>query len=244
MANSSENQTDDGVVLRKPPVVIVYTHSTLLYWWPVWLTGFIMAGITYWEGYTQDLAGEPIQVHPASNLGVIFLFVLFMVIIITNLPIRGLASAMVVLSIAFIVVLLAYFQMWDAIFDWLGNLRIYLNLGAYFWFSTILFLVWGLAIFIVDRMTYWEFKPGQVTKVIVLGAGSKSYDTDNLVLEKFRDDLFRHWILGLGTGDMIVHPYGAQRESISLRNVMFVGSKIDAIQQLIATDPSTQAIER
>src|SRR5262249_57282810 len=30
--------------------LIVYGHSNLLYWWPVWLVSFILAGITYMEG--------------------------------------------------------------------------------------------------------------------------------------------------------------------------------------------------
>src|SRR3712207_8475364 len=55
--------------------------------------------------------------------------------------------------------------------------------------------------------------PGQVTHVFVLGAASKSYDTENMVLEKFRDDLFRHWILGFGSGDLHITTYGAERRS-------------------------------
>ena len=52
----------------------------------------------------------------------------------------------------------------------------------------------------------WEIRkrnvirPGQVTQEFVFGAGAKSYDTDNLVLEKYRDDLFRHFVRGSGFG--------------------------------------------
>src|SRR5436309_74864 len=39
-----------------PPVpadreVRVYSHSPMLYWWPVWATGFVMAFITYLDGH-------------------------------------------------------------------------------------------------------------------------------------------------------------------------------------------------
>jgi hypothetical protein len=58
-----------------------------------------------------------------------------------------------------------------------------------------------------------------------------------MVLEKYRDDLFRHWILGFGSGDLHIRPHGAQREEIEALNVLFIGSRISAIQDLIATQP-------
>jgi hypothetical protein len=27
--------------------IVVYSHSMLFYWWPVWMTGFIMALVSY-----------------------------------------------------------------------------------------------------------------------------------------------------------------------------------------------------
>src|SRR5262245_66178256 len=35
---------------RRIDYLIVYGHSNLLYWWPVWLVSFILAGVTYAEG--------------------------------------------------------------------------------------------------------------------------------------------------------------------------------------------------
>ena len=39
----------------KPGELVVYHHSTLYYWWPVWLLGFILAGITGFEGHRMAL---------------------------------------------------------------------------------------------------------------------------------------------------------------------------------------------
>jgi hypothetical protein len=30
--------------------VVVISHSPLFYWWPVWAVGFLMAGLSYWQG--------------------------------------------------------------------------------------------------------------------------------------------------------------------------------------------------
>lgn len=56
-------------------------------------------------------------------------------------------------------------------------------------------------------------------------------------LEKRRDDLFRHWLLGLGSGDLQVRTSGATHEQIDVRNVLFISSKVAVIQKFIAEVP-------
>src|SRR4051812_48390587 len=36
-------------VRAQPGEMVLISHSTMFYWWPVWLCGFIMAGITYFH---------------------------------------------------------------------------------------------------------------------------------------------------------------------------------------------------
>jgi hypothetical protein len=217
--------------------VRIYGHSALYYWWPVWAIGYLMALLTYLHGQPHEIGKTTELFHPSSSSGVIFFLTLFLVILITNVSVRGLASGMVILAIMLAVVLLAYFDLWDRILHWLGDLSIHLNLGAYFWFSTLLFLAWVLAVFVFDRLTYWNIKPGQITQEYVLGAGSLSYDTRGMLLEKHRNDLFRHWILGLGSGDLKINTTGATRDVIDISNVLFLGTKIEAIQRMIAIRP-------
>jgi hypothetical protein len=38
-------------VRGRSPKVVVISHSPLFYWWPVWAVGFLMAGLSYWNGY-------------------------------------------------------------------------------------------------------------------------------------------------------------------------------------------------
>lgn len=176
--------------------------------------------------------------HASSNLGVFFFLTLFLVVIITNVSVRGLVSGLVVMGIVLVSVLLAFFGWWDAIFAWFGDLKIHLNFGAYVWFSTLMLLVWAVSVFVVDRMSYWHIKPGQVTRVFVFGAGSKSYDTNGMMLEKHREDIFRHWFLGLGSGDIEIRTTGATKEQIDIPNVLLIGSKIEIMQRLIAEEPN------
>ena len=260
LAQQLAAQPDVRLDELQEPELIIYSHSSLFYWWPIWVIGYLMALVTYWEGVlhqvvrpepagqqaaaegpTKDihrnLDGDTVLIHRNSNLGVIFLLTLFLTILITNVTMRGQASVIVILCVVLTTELLAYFNLWDAVLNWFGGLKVYLNLGAYFWFSTLMFLVWLFTTFVFDRMSYWRIRPGQVTQEFVLGAAARSYDTENMVLEKFRDDFFRHWVLGFGSGDLHIKPYGADREQISIPNVLFIGSKVSTIQHMIAIKP-------
>lgn len=218
----------------------IYAHSSILYWWPVWAVGYVMAFLTYSHGNpARSEAAEQAQTwfHPSNNLGVVFLLVLFLVILITNFSVRGLASGMVIMGGLLLTVVLAYIGWWDEVFSWFGNLKIHLSLGAYFWFSTLMLVTWAVTVFGLDRLSYWEVTPGQLTHISLYGAGSQSYNTQGMGLEKHRDDLFRHWLLGFGSGDLKILTSGATRERIDLFNVLFIGSKVEIMQRLIAEVP-------
>jgi hypothetical protein len=221
-----------------PPALKLVGHSSLFYWWPAWVTGYVMALVTYLGGHAIEIKpGETELVHSSSGPGVVFFLILFLVILVTSVSVRGLASGMVILGAAFLTILLAYFRLWDPILLFLGGLRIHLNFAAYFWFSTLLFVAWALAFFVFDRMTYWEIKPGQITENFVFGSGSRTFDTEGMSVEKYRGDLFRHWLLGLGAGDIHIVTMGPQREHIDVPNVLFIGSKIRVIQEMVAVKP-------
>src|SRR5262249_28111955 len=156
------------------------------YWWPVWVTGFIMAALTYFNGTTWHPDGDPnvtATFHINKNLGVVFTFVFFLVILITNITLRGLASVVVLLAAAFTVLLFAYFDLWTPILDWLGLLAIYMNVGFYVFFSSLVFIVWAISTFIYDRLEYWCIVPGQVTHERWIGGSERSYDTRGMVFQ-------------------------------------------------------------
>ena len=51
--------------------------------------------------------------------------------------------------------------------------------------------------------------------------------------EKQRTDLFRHWILGLGAGDLIVRTSGAQGHQLDFPNVLFVSRRAHEINEMM-----------
>jgi len=217
----------------------IYSHSTFFYWWPVWLTGYIMALVTRIDGQLIPIGDSGIQVwmHRSKNLGVIFTLLFFLIILITNISLRGMASVVAILSFGLGVLLLAYFGLWEDVLNWMGMVSIYMNMGFYVFFSTLVLIVWAFSVFVYDRLAYWRVTPGQLTYDAVIGGAQKSFDTRGMVFEKRRQDLFRHWVLGLGSGDIEISTTGARRETVSIPNVLFVDSKVSAVQKMIAMSP-------
>lgn len=240
----------------------VYSHSNLFYWWPVWAVGFLMALITFIDGgrmvvvdrgatvqrnqegqdsitFTKDQA-VPVDAHnhPAlhmarsKGLGVSFCVVLLLIIVVSNVPLRGLWSVMIILFILMLFLIFALMDWWSWIVEKFSLLDIRINAGGYLFIATVLFLIWAVTVFIFDHRSYVSVTPGQVRVSQAIGSGETVYDTVGMTFQKHQNDLFRHWIIGMGSGDLILHRTGT-KEEIDLPNVLFVGSKIKEIEQLI-----------
>jgi hypothetical protein len=217
--------------------LLIYSHSNFFYWWPVWVTGYAMALITWLHAQPVQLGDTQVLIDTNKNLGVVFTLLFFMVVLITTITMRGLVSVVAILSFAFGVLFLAYMGWWGSVLDWMGQVRIYMNMGFYVFFSTMVFLVWVFSVFVYDRMSYWKVRPGQITHERVIGGAERSYDTRGMVFEKHREDLFRHWVIGMGSGDIQISTTGARKETVYVPNVLFVNSKIDAVQRMISVQP-------
>ena len=105
--------------------------------------------------------------------------------------------------------------------------------AGYLFLATVVLILWVVSVFIFDQRTYIVFSPGQIRVCEHIGASIRNFDTTGMTLEKQRDDLFRHWILGFFSGDLIVHTAGGERETIRLPNVLWIGWRLEEIQDLL-----------
>src|SRR5581483_10528616 len=170
------DQADAATVAAVPPPaalqeITIYSHSTLLYWWPAWAFGFT------------------------------YLSVLLLLIVFTNVRLRGIHSVVALLTVAFVAVVLAWFGWWDDIARLIPYLSVHMNTGFYLVFSTGLLVIWLMMFFVFDRLTYWRIRPGQMTEQHLIGGGAESYDTHGLRFQKHGSDFFRT-ALGIGAGDL------------------------------------------
>ena len=174
-----------------------------------------------------------IHMARSKNYGVIFCVTLLLVITITNIPLRGMWSLVVIITIIMLSVIFALAGWWDHIFNALELLDIRINAGGYLFIACGLFLIWLFTILIFDKQIYIEFEPGQFKVCTEIGGGEKAYDTIGMTLERQRSDLFRHMILGIGSGDLIVRTTGAQAHQFDLPNVLFISKKVKMIEDLL-----------
>lgn len=188
-----------------------------------------------WRQINSD--GQPVDpylhVSRSKSLGVIFCAVLLLVIVITNVPLRGLWSVIVIVFVLSLTIIFAVLGWWETIFDWASVLDVRITAGGYFLISTILFAFWLVVILFFDPQIYMVFTPGQLRVRLEIGDAETAYDTTGMTIQKQRSDLFRHWILGLGSGDLIVNTAGAQSHHFDMANVLFLGRKVREIEEML-----------
>jgi hypothetical protein len=185
-------------------------------------------------GKAESPPVEPyLHVATNKNYGVIWTMVLLLVIVITNVPLRGLWSVVVIVAVVLLTIIFALAGWWEHIFNALGRLHIFVNAGGYFFISLALFIAWLVTFVFFDRQIYMVFTPGQLKVCTQIGGGEMAYDTTGMTIQKQRSDLFRHWILGLGSGDLIVNTSGAHAHHFDLPNVLFIGKKVQEIEDML-----------
>src|SRR3954452_4005880 len=211
----------------RTPQVFVYGHSTLFYWWPAWAFGFFFALL-------ENVVLDPTDDQAASGIGLSYISVLLLLVIFTNVRLRGIYSVVTLLAVAFLIVSFAWLGWWDRIAKLLPYLQVRMNTGFYLVFSTALFVIWSIMFFVFDRLTYWRIRPGQMTIEHLIGGGAESFDANALRFQKMSSDLFRAGI-GLGTGDLEV--VGIGPEPLRMTNVPFAERKVRAIERLISVTP-------
>lgn len=196
-----------------------------------------MAGLTYLSGTRIETERLSEYVHPSPSLGITFVIILILVLVFTSFRFRGSASLGVAALIVILSLMFALFDWWDEIVKSFSYLSIHMNLGFYLFFSTLLAVLWFYVTFIHIRFGYFTVRPGQISRHQLIGEGETNYDTRGAVLEKYREDIFRHWILGLGSGDLKISTTGARSAELIIKDVLFVDRKIEQIRKLIAVQP-------
>jgi hypothetical protein len=177
-----------------------------------------------------------------TRYGVIYSVVLILLIVITNVPLRGMWSVTVIMVIIFLTIIFALADWWTPILDTLGRLHIHINAAGYMLISLTLFVIWLITLLLFDPQLYMVFTPGQLRVHQEIGGGETAYDTMGMVIMKQRNDLFRHWILGFGSGDLIVNTSGATAHHFDLPNVLFVGYKVRQIENMLREKPVVQSV--
>jgi hypothetical protein len=260
------------VVEDRPVEVVIISRSPLFYWWPVWLVGFLMAGLSYWQGNqvafvppgtvaergvavpghdgprdvliapagqtlpaaAADELREPrLRMTASNNPGIIWAMTLCLVVIITHLQLRGVWSMVAIILLVCVTVLLAVLGLWDPILRALRFIDIHMNAFGYLSISLFLFVIWLATVLVFDRLKYMIFTRGRLRVRKAIGEGEKVFDTRGMVVQRHRDDVFRHWLLGFGSADLTVFTSGANAQQFEMPNVFRIEHKLALINTML-----------
>lgn len=207
----------------------VYTHSPILYWWPIWALGFIFGFVSLFVGGEGTEAAARVQ-------GQTFVFVLVFVIFSTTVKLRGANSVILGLILLIGAILLATANLSGPIAAFIGGLDIRMS-PAFYWFVGItVFIMWAIMIFGFDKVKFYEIAPGQVRERVFWGTGDRAESGANARCRYLKDDFLRHRMLGLVvTGDIEITL--GDGEVWYLHNVLFAKQKARRINELIVTRP-------
>jgi hypothetical protein len=210
----------------------------VIFWWPVWLIGFVLAAASFFFGEQINVGGQTMWFHPSRNLGVIYVAVFGVIFFSTNFQLRSVVSLLVMLLIVVAVLVVALFGYWDELFSLEQHLSVHMDAGFYLFFSLVLFALWAGSILVADRFRYYEFRPGQLIVHNLLIDEARTFDARGMSLHKVQDNRFRHWLLGLGTGDLHIATTGAESVVLDVRNVTSIDRKLVTIEHLVAMSPN------
>ena len=189
----------------------------------------------------KAVAAETSADHPFKTrvsqkawMAPVYCVVLLITILITNIPLRGLWSFLVILMMIVLALIISLIpDGWDHLLSLVSGMHIYINMGGYLFIATAVLILWAVSVFIFDQRTYMVISPGQIRVCEHIGASIRNFDTTGLSFEKQRDDLFRHWILGFFSGDLIVRTHGAEKEEIRFPNVLWIGWRLEQVQEIL-----------
>jgi hypothetical protein len=181
----------------------------------------------------DDLKQPRLRMVAGNDPGIIWATTLCLVIVLSQVPLRGLWSLVVMIVLVFTTVLLAAFGLWDPIVRAVRVVDIHITGFSYLAISLFLFVLWLVMFLVFDRQVYMIFTRGQLRVRRAISQGETVFDTRGVVVERHRDDLFRHWLLGFGSGDLTVRTGGPNPQQLEWPNVLGIGRRLKLIHTML-----------
>ena len=206
----------------------IFSHSSILYWWPVWFLGLLFWGISS-VGFGDDM---PLQ----RALGLTYVLTLLFVIFSTTVRLRGANSVIFGLVVVIAIILAATANLTGPIGKFFLSLDVRMTSTFYLFMGVATLALWLLMIAGFDRVKYWEIVPGQMHERLFWGSGDHSENGANAKCRYRSDDFLRHRILGLMiVGDLEITL--SDGRVWQLHNVVFARSRAHRVNQLIVMRP-------
>ncbi|MGJ8655602.1 MAG: hypothetical protein ACSHX6_04055 [Akkermansiaceae bacterium] len=214
--------------------ITFHSHSEFFYYWPLWLVSFIFGDITLFFGSHVAVEGldTSLLVMKDTGYGLTYILVLAFSLFATGVNLRGVWALLTLICAVFVAFIMLYFGVWDSALSWAINQPVYLNHGFYLAIGVMLFIPWCLVVFLFDTRKYVKIEANTVTIVNEIGEGARAFDTIGVMMEKKLDNFFKHYLLGFGSGDLVIRTSGGKSEELFLPNVLRVDRVLRELEQV------------
>ena len=210
--------------------IIFYSHSQIMYLWPIWLGAFVISDLISFVGsFNRELGGE---VFALPGVTLFHLVVMAVVIFFTSVNLRGVWAVVFAVSAVALGLAFSVWDVWEPILKRLGDLKLYVNADFYRAMGVVIFVPWLFVVFVFDLRRYFHFRPSQVTMVHEIGEGEKTFDSFGVVMEKHRDNYVQHMALGFGSGDLSISTHGGDSDVITFRNVFRINRVLKEVSKI------------
>ena len=215
------------------------SYSQLIYWWPLWVFGYIMAGITY--SFGDSYIFNNIIQHGANWytwLNLLYTSMLLFVIYSTNVRVEGVFALLILLIFVTVVLTLTILFDVTAFAKSIPAFSLFMNTRFFLVFSVGLSTIWLITVLFVDQhRNKWVLEPGLVKE---MSFGSTKIDTmEGLKVGVSRNNFPCHYLLGFGLMGDVELKVGPDQRSVTILNVARVGRKRYEAELLIgASQPN------
>ena len=209
--------------------IIFYSHSQIIYYWPIWLGAYVLSDLTVFGGFSKEI-GE--QSFALDHLTLMYLVIVGVVVFFTNVNLRGVWAMVFGVSALAGGLALTLLGWWDPLLEQLGDLELSVNSDFYRAMGAVLFIPWLFVVFVFDLRRYFHFQPSQITMVNEIGEGEKNFDSFGVVMEKHRDNYVQHMALGFGSGDLSIATHGGDREVMTFPNVLRINKVLKEVAKI------------
>lgn len=179
------------------------------------------------------LIPSQMTVARSNTPGVLFCMTLLLTAVVSSITLRGLVSVIAVIALLLLVLVLSLWNLWDEVFRFFGGLDVRMNAAGYLFVGVPLLVAWVLVVTLYDRNSYVLFDEGQIRYVREVGDSELTIPAEGAQVEKRRADIFRHWMVGFGSGDLVIHTGGRNGQTIELDNVLGVTRKLVVIDTML-----------
>jgi hypothetical protein len=180
-----------------------------------------------------DLKKPEMRMMVSNSPGMFWVLTLCLLVFVTHVELRGVWSVVAILLFLLVTIVVSVLGLWDWLFRTFRDVDVHISASGYVTISSFLFILWLLMFLLYDRREYMVFSRGQLRVRQAIGLGEMVFDTRGMVVQKHRDALFRHWLLGFGSGDLTVHTSGTNARQFEMPNVLGIDRKLALIHTML-----------